>query len=1093
MKSNADVIDLLCSSCGWSFRIRATGSDFSQRYATCKLCGSKVPIHRHSGEESGESPTTDLLDPDASEGPITREMEPIFVSGKVEEEERVGFEPGDLDSALVAEDRAALGFESADVPAGSQNGGGWSVEILTDERGRDPISWRPAPTAESVGGDAIIPFSEMTSEEGKNSLGAVHSHSDLDQAREGNEISPPLNADLSATVIDIFDWRPMPKFGSQTWDMEARARTATTPESEFVSMEIEKTDRIAWERALHGLSGGGEEGSTSEEREGVADEAEEIADSRSPRLSEFLRSVRLRRSRIETGESRNGPVTKAKIFHPLRSFFDGLAQSSVRTGSSNGSAETRPLLLDKLQTRMKSSVHLLPRNGILEALGSGSYRLMIDGIAYGPITAEKIVDLKRAGEIPRGTHVARGDDSWGYLDEDVSFQGLSLLEESTGAYEDETIFELISGERFPSEFSADFEISEISDSLPEFHTQRLFAIGEGAEAEFDGEVAEELLVGRPEVPTQELLCDESTGPLVSEGETTDGVPQKDVPTGESGPDEETNEGVETDNEAAVDAAADLASGRGEGETAEPSNEDQSTDDESTKSQPGSENLGEPRTSADFDLDFDPRDLVGDSDEIVLAEYSDVDESNERGISSHDTATERKGMVATIALLVLAFLGLLAAKELFEGRGGSRGPVMADTTTDGSDTATNDASVRTARAKVHGGIVAGASPKRQLATARQTGDVQAAVALLEDAWRSERTDENARALARALLTIGRPWRARRLAVEGVVLFDSDPFFQKVFTESISQSYGKKKEVTITKIKAAKMVPASVGREYEIVLQDGKTVVFRTARRGKPRWWRNEIAAYRLCQLIVCQFEMPRTLAARVSRVALAKALVGKDKDAFWGVAWNYEPNANGDRDEFVHGAQVEVVGDSARWPMELDMIWRRWLNPESVVEIFDQKIDVTFPSKPATLPFVKNLFRESKGKSTRVFGRQISSLVLFDFLTNNWARYESKAERYGENLRLDDGQLISLNHHRTFQPRASKRVRGRFSYVGKFSKRSISSLRLLDPDVVDQALFPSPTLSERARLKVFWKQREVALRTVDGFTVAYGPKQVMVFR
>ena len=35
-----------------------------------------------------------------------------------------------------------------------------------------------------------------------------------------DEIPPPLNSEIEATPIDLLAWRPMPKIGSTTWEME---------------------------------------------------------------------------------------------------------------------------------------------------------------------------------------------------------------------------------------------------------------------------------------------------------------------------------------------------------------------------------------------------------------------------------------------------------------------------------------------------------------------------------------------------------------------------------------------------------------------------------------------------------------------------------------------------------------------------------------------------------------------------------------------------------------------------------------------------------------------------------------------------------
>jgi hypothetical protein len=96
------------------------------------------------------------------------------------------------------------------------------------------------------------------------------------------------------------------------------------------------------------------------------------------------------------------------------------------------------------------------------------------------------------------------------------------------------------------------------------------------------------------------------------------------------------------------------------------------------------------------------------------------------------------------------------------------------------------------------------------------------------------------------------------------------------------------------------------------------------------------------------------------------------------------------------------------------------------------------------------------------------------------------------VRLVDGRLVSVTNAAAFQPRESNRVRGRFGWTSRFSADFVDSVRRLERDKVDPVLFPDATRAERARLEVFWDQRDKFLTRVDAVVDRRSKESVLPF-
>jgi hypothetical protein len=310
-----------------------------------------------------------------------------------------------------------------------------------------------------------------------------------------------------------------------------------------------------------------------------------------------------------------------------------------------------------------------------------------------------------------------------------------------------------------------------------------------------------------------------------------------------------------------------------------------------------------------------------------------------------------------------------------------------------------------------------------------------------------------------------------------------------------------------------VDESVGKIH--ALGGGWSISFRMTKGGrsayafKPsqeRWkegWRAEIAAYRLCEIIACHFDVPRNRPARVSKETFDK-LYGRvegdyqteyREERFDDLNWQTETGPDGEERKYLYGTLKDWVPEFVKWPIEYESVWRPWLSPERDADI----LQTPFTESLAPLKekgeedFYENILSERGGVTTRGMARQLSSLLVFDFLISNWDRFSTAEKFYGVNNQFADGRFISLDNGAGFPQYHFDIVARRLEPVGRFSRRTVVSIRALDPLFVNPVLFPSPSLGERGRLGTFWDQRRAFLDLINQLRAEYGNEAVFAFR
>ncbi len=360
------------------------------------------------------------------------------------------------------------------------------------------------------------------------------------------------------------------------------------------------------------------------------------------------------------------------------------------------------------------------------------------------------------------------------------------------------------------------------------------------------------------------------------------------------------------------------------------------------------------------------------------------------------------------------------------------------------------------------------------------------------------------VVRRLLEAERFEAARRVAIAGMAASEStDSEFQTLFASAIERDDSLRPE-TVT-----------LGRDLEIDalhrLGGGRSIGFRLTRGGRSVYsfkpdqkdwgWRAEVATYLLCEVIACHFRIPRNRPARISRATFEalyqpddEAGSGDYRDRFDRLQWTDVEGPNGETREYLYGTLEDWVPSFVRWPIEYTEVWEPWLDLDTGTDRLDQPLDEALKGfeDRGDRPFYENIFEQRGDTTTHSMARQLSSMLVVDFLVLNWDRFSDQF--YGANTQFVEGDFVSIDNGAAFPPRDFHlpEVQRHLARVERFSRSTIASIRALDPDVVNAILFPDPSARQQKRLEVFWRQRQRLLDRVGVLLSQHDPELVYTF-
>lgn len=268
------------------------------------------------------------------------------------------------------------------------------------------------------------------------------------------------------------------------------------------------------------------------------------------------------------------------------------------------------------------------------------------------------------------------------------------------------------------------------------------------------------------------------------------------------------------------------------------------------------------------------------------------------------------------------------------------------------------------------------------------------------------------------------------------------------------------------------------------------------------YRAEIAAYRLCELIHCAFEVPQNTEVRIAEDDFLdlyglSSLRGNDGYAagFGDLLW-FE-DAAGER--WLHGTLKEWVPGFTQFPIEFTDVWEPlvsdYINRERLEAMtFEDAVRGLANRDRGNRP---GIVERAEDTTALGLAHQISNLHVFDYLLNNWDRYSG--EFWGVNCQWNHGHFVSIDNGASLQAsssgaHASGTTWNRLGRVHVFSRRTIEAIRALDPERTYALLFPERAEhpDERDRFKLFMERRTRLLNRIDSEIEARGIDDVLIF-
>ena len=263
------------------------------------------------------------------------------------------------------------------------------------------------------------------------------------------------------------------------------------------------------------------------------------------------------------------------------------------------------------------------------------------------------------------------------------------------------------------------------------------------------------------------------------------------------------------------------------------------------------------------------------------------------------------------------------------------------------------------------------------------------------------------------------------------------------------------------------------------------------------YRAEIAAYRLCPLIRCGFDIPTNIPVYFDFKAfsgLYARLSSNPKEEFVEII----PTRLPDGTFRVDGTYKDWIPDFADFPIEFTNIWKPWLNPGTSRSDLSTPVSEILPEiakrhKLGT-KYTDKLSPHLQDTSKYQLARQISNMLVLDFLINNWDRFSGAPTLYGVNCQIAHGRFMSIDNGAGFPKTPSPKPDKHLHEISRFSRITYNAIQSLDSDrdKVNDFLFPNPSDMERERLETFWKQRQLYLDYVQQCIKQNGEAETFFF-
>jgi hypothetical protein len=305
------------------------------------------------------------------------------------------------------------------------------------------------------------------------------------------------------------------------------------------------------------------------------------------------------------------------------------------------------------------------------------------------------------------------------------------------------------------------------------------------------------------------------------------------------------------------------------------------------------------------------------------------------------------------------------------------------------------------------------------------------------------------------------RSMLLPVEPAPL---EPASVDVASDAAGTFLGMKDELLLDRMRIAEVVKAKLNKggssiSFRLDFADGSRAAFKPEQTWPQTVPRKEVAAYRINRWLGFNAVPPATM-----RTFHRDELIGNLPPEATFLATRIDKETTFDAEGFTRGEVsywIPVILDSQLDTLENVLAWWRWMTIGEEIP----------PDKVGMMA-------------------QLSSLLLFDLLTNNSDRFSG-----GNLMTSPDGRILFwMDNTFGFQvePEGHVRCRTYLFRCQKFSRKMVEALRKFDQAALKRALEGEPGILSEAEMRAVIARRDVGLKHVDSLIAQFGEDKVLVF-
>ena len=318
-------------------------------------------------------------------------------------------------------------------------------------------------------------------------------------------------------------------------------------------------------------------------------------------------------------------------------------------------------------------------------------------------------------------------------------------------------------------------------------------------------------------------------------------------------------------------------------------------------------------------------------------------------------------------------------------------------------------------------------------------------------------------AQSLIDAGQPHEARLFIQRQSDELFNTPQFQELYYQAFAADPEFLPEVQeISEADFDELAPLGGGSTITLkVVKDGKPfAAFKPLQTRRQSNYRAEIAAWRLCELLQCDFQVPWNRPIKIERNVFNK-LYNKSKSKkreiyrkeLKDIIWTKEG-----KNSYVYGTLKDWVPDFTRFPIEFTSFWKGWVSQAKYIEDFPELSVAMQPlsKRKNTAKLYTELMAQSPNLTTEALASQVSQVLTFDYLIGNWDRFSGVPDWWGVNCQFKDNHIVSIDNGAAFPAYSNDKVYERFMMTERFSEHFIHALRTMnkektldDPDALSE--------------------------------------------